>query len=152
MTAAVALVGMACRYPGARTPAELWENVLAGRRAFRRIPGERLPLADYGSPDPGAEDRTCGTQAAVLEGYAFDRTRFRVSGDAFRAADPAHWLALEVAADALDDAGFAEGRGLPRERTGVLVGNTLTGEFSRAGLLRLRWPYVRRVMDDALAG
>lgn len=151
MSAAVALVGMACRYPGADSPAALWENVLAERRAFRRIPGERLRLADYASPDRAAGDRTYATEAAVLEGYAFDRVAFRVSGDAFRAADPAHWLALEVAAAALHDAGFAEGRGLPRERTGVLVGNTLTGEFSRAGVLRLRWPYVRRVMEATLA-
>ncbi|MFL5540563.1 MAG: SDR family NAD(P)-dependent oxidoreductase [Longimicrobiaceae bacterium] len=151
MKGGVALVGMACRYPGARTPAELWENVLAGRRAFRRIPDERLRLADYGAPSGAAGDRTCATRAAVIEGYAFDRARFRVSGSAFRAADLAHWLALEVAADALADAGFADGRGLPRERTGVLVGNSLTGEFSRAGVLRLRWPYVRRVMEATLA-
>src|SRR5262249_45898579 len=34
--------------------------------------------------------------------------------------------------------------------TGVYVGNSLTGEFSRANLLRLRWPYVRRVLATAL--
>ena len=56
----------------------------------------------------------------------------------------AHWLALDIAAKALADAGFPEGKGLPRETTGVLLGNTLTGEFSRANVLRLRWPYVRR--------
>src|SRR4029453_8475385 len=61
-----------------------------------------------------------------------------------------HWLALDVAAEALHDAGFADGQGLPRDTTGVLVGNTLTGEFSRAGTLRLRWPYVRRVLDARL--
>jgi enediyne polyketide synthase len=152
VSGAVALVGMACRYPGARTPAELWENVLAGRRAFRRIPDQRLRLADYASPSPGAVDQTYVTQAAVIEDYEFDRVRFRVSGSAYRAADPAHWLALDVAAAALEDAGFAGGEGLPREATGVLVGNSLTGEFSRANLLRLRWPYVRRVFDASLAG
>jgi enediyne polyketide synthase len=150
-TPSIALVGMACRYPGARTPAELWENVLAGRRAFRRIPGERLRLADYGSPNRAAADQTYVTQAAVLDDWEFDRVRFRVSGSAYRAADPAHWLALEVAAAALADAGFPDGAGLPRESSGVLVGNSLTGEFSRAGLMRLRWPYVRRVVDAELA-
>lgn len=34
----------------------------------------------------------------------------------------------------------------------MLVGNTLTGEFSRANLMRLRWPYVRRVLEPDLAG
>ena len=53
----IAIVGMACRYPDAASPQQLWENVLAGRRAFRRIPHERLPLADYWSADPSAPDR-----------------------------------------------------------------------------------------------
>jgi enediyne polyketide synthase len=148
---AVAVVGMACRYPDARSPAELWENVLAGRRAFRRLPPERLRLADYHSPDRRLPDRIYSTQAALIEGYEFDRVRFRVAGASFRAADPVHWLALDVAAQALADAGFADGEGLPRETTGVVLGNTLTGEFSRANVLRLRWPYVERVVGAELA-
>jgi enediyne polyketide synthase len=147
----IAIVGLACVYPDARTPGELWENALAQRRAFRRLPPERLRLEDYWSPDPAAADRTYTAQAAVIEGYEFDRVSFRVAGSTFRSADLAHWLALDVAAKALADAGFPEGRGLPRETTGILVGNSLTGEFSRANLMRLRWPYVRRVLAHALA-
>ncbi len=150
MKNAVAIVGMACRYPEARSPAELWENVLAGRRAFRRMPAERLRLEDYYSPDAGVPDRIYSTQAAVLEGYEFDRLRFRVGGNSFRSADLTHWLALDVAADTLADAGYPEASGLPRESAGVLVGNSLTGEFVRANLMRLRWPYVRRVVESAL--
>jgi enediyne polyketide synthase len=146
----IAIVGMACVYPDAATPAALWENVLAQRRAFRRVPAERLRLEDYWSPDRSAPDRTYGTEAAVIEGYEFDRVAFRVVGSTFRSADLAHWLALDVAARAFADAGFVNGQGLPREATGVLLGNTLTGEFSRANSLRLRWPYVRRVLDAAL--
>lgn len=150
MSPSIALVGLACVYPDARSPAELWENVLAGRRAFRRFPPERLCLEDYWSPDPAESDRTYAGEAALIEGYEFDRIAFRVAGPSFRSADPAHWLALDVAARALADAGFAEGAGLPREATGVFLGNTLTGEFSRANTLRLRWPYARRVVDDAI--
>ena len=148
---AIAIVGMACVYPDARSPGELWENVLAQRRAFRRVPPERLRLEDFFSADPQAPDATYATEAAVIEGYEFDRVAFRVVGSTFRAADLAHWLALDVAARALADTGFPDGNGLPRETTGVLLGNTLTGEFSRANTLRLRWPYVRRVLDAALA-
>ena len=150
MGQAIAIVGMACRYPDARSPDELWENVLAQRRAFRRIPAERLNLNDYLSSDRQSPDQTYSTEGAFIEGYEFDRARFRVPGATYRAADPAHWLALDVAAAAFEDAGFAEGEGLPREVTGVFVGNTLTGEFSRANTLRLRWPYVRRVVRSVL--
>jgi enediyne polyketide synthase len=146
----IAIVGMACRYPDARSPAELWETALAQRRAFRRIPAERLRLEDYREEVPGKPDSIYLEEAAVLAGWEFDRVRFRVAGATFRVADLTHWLALEVAAEALADGGFEDGGGLPRETTGVLVGNTLTGEFSRAQLLRLRWPYVRRVLVAGL--
>src|ERR1051325_8302531 len=147
MGQAIAIVGMACRYPDARSPGELWENALAQRRAFRRIPAERLNLNDYLGQSP---DQTYSTEGAFIEGYEFDRARFRVPGGTYRATDPAHWLTLDVAATALEDAGFPEGEGLPREATGVFIGNTLTGEFSRANTMRLRWPYVRRVVRKIL--
>src|SRR5688500_2831840 len=150
MDQAIAIVGMACRYPDAHSPGELWENALAGRRAFRRIPTERLNLNDYLSSDRETPDHTYSTEGAFIEGYEFDRTRFRVPGGTYRATDPAHWLALNVAANALEDAGFPEGEGLPCEATGVFIGNTLTGEFSRANTMRLRWPYVRRVVRKIL--
>lgn len=148
--AAIAIIGMACCYPDARSPQELWENVLVKRRAFRRIPPERLNLGDYFSSDLSTPDTIYAAEAALIEGYEFDRVRFRVAGPTYRSADLTHWLALDVADRALRDAGFPNGEGLPRERAGVLLGNTLTGEFSRAALMRLRWPYVRRVADAKL--
>lgn len=146
----IAVVGLACRYPDAASPEQLWENVLTGRRAFRRLPDERMRLADYWSPDPAAPDRFYATSAAVIEGYRFDRVAFKVAGSTYRSTDLTHWLALEVAAQALADADFPDGDELPRERTGVVVGNSLTGEFARANLMRLRWPYVRRTLAAAL--
>jgi len=146
----IAIIGLACIYPDARGPEELWDNVLAQRRAFRRMPAQRLPLADYGCEGPGVPDRTYVQNVAVLEGYEFDRERFRVGRSTFEQVDLTHWLALEVADGALRDAGFARAEHLPREDVVVIVGNTLTGEFSRASVMRLRWPYVRRVVDQEL--
>ncbi|MEO5876360.1 MAG: type I polyketide synthase [Streptosporangiaceae bacterium] len=146
----IAVVGMACRYPDATSPRELWENALAGRRAFRRLPDERMRLADYWDADPAAPDRFYARTAAVIEGYEFDRIAHKVAGSTFRSTDLTHWLALDMAGRALADAGFPQGEGLPRQRTGVIVGNTLTGEFTRANLMRLRWPYVHRTFAAAL--
>src|ERR1044071_285032 len=135
MKEAVAIVGMACCYPDARSPRELWENALSQRRAFRRIPPERLRLEDYLSSDRREPDHIYTAEAALIEGYEFDRLRFRISGDVFRSADLAHWLALDIAAEALTDAGFPDAEGLDRQSAGVFLGNTLTGEFSRANSL-----------------
>jgi len=143
----VVIIGMACRYPDADDPEQLWQTVLGQRRCFRPLPAQRVPLAEYGGP--GA-DQTYLTLAAVLDGWQFDRQRFKVPGDTYRSVDLSHWLALEVSAAALADAGLPGGEGVDRDRIGVVLGNSLTGEFSRAAVLRTRWPYVRRAMRAAL--
>jgi enediyne polyketide synthase len=145
MTERVAIVGMACRYPDASTPDELWQNILAQRQAFRRIPPERFD-ADHFSSDASTPDATYSRTAAVLTDYEFDRAAFRVSRGTFESTDLAHWLALDVAAAALRDARVEH----DPASTGVIVGNTLTGDSSRASSLRLRWPYVRRVLESVV--
>src|SRR5919198_3901209 len=146
----IAVVGMACRYPDADSPTELWENAVAGRRAFRRLPDERMRLEDYWDADPAAPDRFYARTAAVIEGYEFDRLGHKIAGSTYRSTDLTHWLALDIAGRALTDAGFPMAEGLAKARTGVVVGNPLTGEFARANLMRLRWPYVRRTVGTAL--
>lgn len=150
-TVRIAIVGIGLRYPDAASTDDLWENILSGRRAFRRLPDQRMNLADYYSPDPKAPDRFYAQKAAVLRDYEFDRLKYKVAGSTFRSTDLAHWLALEIAGNALADAGFPDASGLPKQGTGVVIGNSLTGEFSRANLMRLRWPYVRRTLAAALA-
>ncbi len=68
----IAIVGMACIYPDANSPQQLWENVLSQRRAFRQIPPERLSLNDYFSPNKSAPDSIYSSKAAVIDGYDFD--------------------------------------------------------------------------------
>ena len=147
----IAVVGLACRYPDADDPAALLDLVLTGRRAFRRIPRGRLDLADYYSPDPGAEDATYSTRAALIEGWRFDTAPFGVSAAGHASADPAHWLALETTARALAAAGFPGGAGLPGARAGAYLGSSMSGHGAPAAALRLRWPYSRRVIAEALS-
>src|SRR5271170_4365229 len=147
----IAIIGMGCRFPDADDPAQLLDLVLTGRRAFRRLPPGRLDLTDYYSADRATPDATYSARAAVLEGWQFDLAAFGVPAAVYQAADPAQWLALETSARALAAAGFALGQGLASSRTGVIIGNTLTGDWSRAAALRLRWPYVRHVLEEALA-
>jgi enediyne polyketide synthase len=146
----IAVVGIGCWYPGARDPQKLWENVLARRRQFRRIPEARLSLAEYYDPDPTAPDKTYGRSAAVIDGFAFDWVGNRIPKKTYESTDVVQWLALEVARQALADARYDHDSS-PRERTGVIVGNTLTGEHTRANTMRLRWPYVRRAIRATMA-
>lgn len=146
----IAIVGMACRYPDADTIQQLLENSLAQRRSFRQIPEQRLSAA-YFDESGKAVDRAYARQAAVLKGFEFNREWFRVSRTSFEATDMTHWLALTVARDAIKSIRLRNiNAPISNEAVRVVVGNTLTGEFSRANQLRLRWPYVRNVMAQHL--
>ncbi|PMB00794.1 type I polyketide synthase [Fischerella thermalis CCMEE 5268] len=141
----IAVVGMGCWYPGANNLQQLWENIVARRQQFRRSPNQRLPISDYYDPDPDAPDKTYGSRMAVIDGFEFDWVKWRIPKSVVDSADIAQWLALEVAIQAAEDAGYNR-KNIPTERTGVLLGNTLTGEFSRSTSMRMRWPYVRRAL------
>lgn len=147
-SSAIAIVGMACHYPGANNLRLFWENILARKRQFRPFPDQRLPLSDYYDPDPAAPDKTYCNKAALIDGFKFDWAGKRIPKSAFESTDIAHWLALDVALQSLKDAGFNRSN-VPNEKTGVILGNTLTGEHSRAEGLRLRWPFVRRTLEAA---
>ncbi|MFB2892460.1 SDR family NAD(P)-dependent oxidoreductase [Aerosakkonemataceae cyanobacterium BLCC-F50] len=147
-TSAIAVIGMGCHYPGASEIQQLWENILAKRRQFRQLPDRRLPLSEYYDPDPQVSDKTYGSRAAVIDGFEFDWVSKRIPKTSVESTDIVHWLALEVALKALQDSGYTR-ESVVNERAGVILGNTLTGEQTRASTMRLRWPYVRRALRAA---
>jgi hypothetical protein len=91
------VIGLACRYPGAATLREFWENVIARRCQFRRIPEVRLPLSEYYSEDRAVADKTYGSQAAVIDGFEFNWIGRGIPKPVFESSDIVHWLALDVA-------------------------------------------------------
>lgn len=146
----IAVIGMGGYYPGAKTLIELWENVLARRQQFRQMPDLRLPLSDYYDPDPATPDTTYGRRAALMDGFQFDWANRRIPKATVDTTDIVHWLTLEVAIAALDDAGFSR-KSVPTAKTGVVLGNTMTGEQTRSATVRLRWPFVRKTLEAAAA-
>jgi enediyne polyketide synthase len=105
-------------------------------------------LDAYHDPDARTPDKTYGRNASLIDGFQFDWVGRRIPRRTFEGTDISHWLALEVALQALCDSGYGRDT-LPRERTGVIVGNTLTGEQSRSLSLRVRWPFVERAIRAA---
>ena len=131
----IAVVGVACYYPGASNIKELWENILARRVQFRRMLDKRLPLSEYYDEDPKAPEKTYLTKAAFLENFQFDWGKLRIPKKTFESTDIAHWLALDTALKTFEDAGYKLNE-IPLQNTGVIVGNTLTGEQTRSQTLR----------------
>ena len=142
----IAVVGLACQYPGSRGPLELWENILACRRQFRRLPEKRLGK-NYINKNRSVADKTYCDRAAVIDGFEFDAEEYRIPKAMARSTDVVQWLALQVAADAVRDAGLAIDE--IRDRAGVVLGNTLTGDQTRSNSMRLRWPFVQSALELA---
>ncbi len=114
----IAIVGVGCRMPGAPSPAAFWDLLVGGREAIRPLPAERWG----GSP----AEESAGFEAGVLDQVdGFDAEFFGISPREARFTDPQQRLFLEVAWEALEDAGIAP-TSLKGSATGVFVGTTTT--------------------------
>ncbi len=102
----IAVVGMAVRLPGARTPEELWQNLLAGAEASREFtPGE---LGASGVPQELRSRPGYVTRGVALEDVdRFDAEFFGFTPQEARVTDPQQRIFLETAWRALEDAGIA---------------------------------------------
>ncbi|MBD8891913.1 type I polyketide synthase [Roseibium litorale] len=145
----IAICSLSCRFPDAGSPEELWGNLMDGRRSFRAIPPQRLPMDAYARSRIGTADSITPVLAGLLNDWHFDREAFLIPKAAFENTDLTHWLALQLASEALAAAGGIDR--LDRARTAVVVANTLTGEFSRAAILRLRQPFLDELLEETLA-
>jgi len=120
----IAIVGMACRLPGAPTLEDLWRLLADGRDAVGAMPPARRRL--IGLPETSAET----LPGAYLEDVdLFDARFFGISAREARAIDPQHRVLLEVGWEALEHAGCAQPSAV-HGRTGVFVGIT-TNDYSQ---------------------
>ena len=128
----IAIVGRACRLPGAPNIAALWDMLSAGRCAVSTIPPDRWPLARHGHSRVTERGRSYTWAAGVLPDiWGFDPSVFRISPREAEQMDPQQRLLLELAFEACEDAGFAPSR-LAGTRTGVYAG-TSAADYSTLG-------------------
>ncbi|MGC2744244.1 MAG: beta-ketoacyl synthase N-terminal-like domain-containing protein, partial [Candidatus Angelobacter sp.] len=121
-TEPVAIVGISCRFPGAKGPKAFWQLLVDGVDAITEVPASRFDIKSFYDPSPG----TAGKISSRFGGFIadvenFDAAFFDISPREAEAMDPQQRILMEVAYEALEDAG------LPPDAkrmasTGVFVG------------------------------
>ncbi|MFB8077346.1 amino acid adenylation domain-containing protein [Streptomyces sp. NPDC056013] len=98
---ALAVIGMACRFPGAGTPDELWQNLVAGVSSIGAAPEGKRGWAHLWS-EAGADDVRMGWVEGVEH---FDAARFGLTDREARRMDPLQRMLLSVTSEAMESAG-----------------------------------------------
>ncbi|MFH8346373.1 SDR family NAD(P)-dependent oxidoreductase [Streptomyces sp. NPDC018045] len=118
----VAIIGLALRFPGSENLPELFGHLAAGRSLISEVPPERWSKERYfGEPKSGT-DRTSSVWGGFIEhADRFDASFFNISPREAESMDPQQRFALELAWQAIEDAGYRAST-FAGTKTGVFMG------------------------------
>ncbi len=104
----IAIVGMACRFPGAADYGEYWQNLVSRKNCIREIPPDRWSWQRYFG-DPRVEPNKTGVKwgGFIDDLDKFDPLFFGIAPNEAAFIDPQHRLFLETAWHAVEDAGYS---------------------------------------------
>ena len=103
----IAVLGMACRFPGADDPAALWHLLREGVDAISEVPEARWDVDQFYDPDLTTDGKMSTRWGGFIEGVEFfDAAFFGYSPREARVLDPQHRIFLETAWAALESAGY----------------------------------------------
>ncbi|MAT16649.1 MAG: hypothetical protein CMJ46_15420, partial [Planctomyces sp.] len=122
----LAIVGMACRLPGADNLDEYWDLLKSGRSGLTQFPPERVNPDLYYDPRPGQFCKTYTQAGGFVPLRPVDPELLPVDADVLNQYDRAHQTICEVVASACLHAGYDPFE-LPHPRTAVFIGNSSGG-------------------------
>jgi phthiocerol/phenolphthiocerol synthesis type-I polyketide synthase C len=132
----IAIIGMDCRFPGARDAAGFWDVLAGGRDCVSEVPADRWSQENLERLLADREDLRTRWGGFIEEVDLFDAEFFGIAPREAVHIDPQQRLLLEVAWDALADAGL-RAPDLAGAPVGVFVGISLS-EYGNAQLVDLR--------------
>jgi phthiocerol/phenolphthiocerol synthesis type-I polyketide synthase A len=133
-TEPIAVVGMGCRFPGGvNNPAQFWRLLQDGASGIVRVPKDRWDADAYYSADHTVPGTICSREGGFLTSWQpdeFDAEFFGISPREAAGMDPQHRLLLEVAWEALENAGIT-GQAIRGTQTAVFIGATTSDYYFR---------------------
>ncbi|MCV6970585.1 type I polyketide synthase [Mycobacterium bohemicum] len=118
----IAIVAVACHFPGAPDPEAFWEVLSGGVDAIREVPEDRFDIDEFYDPDPDTPGKIYSRFGGFLDSVdGFDPEFFGISPREAVWIDPQQRLMLETAWEGLERAGYSPGA-LRGSRTGIFVG------------------------------
>ncbi len=123
----IAVIGIGCRLPGGiEGPDDFWNLLAEGRSTVSEVPAERWAVFDDGSPETAAALAGTTRWGSFLDDVeGFDPEFFEISLREAAKMDPQQRLMLEVAWEALENAGIPPSA-LRCSHTGVFVGSSIS--------------------------
>ncbi|HZO70840.1 MAG TPA: type I polyketide synthase [Ktedonobacteraceae bacterium] len=125
---AIAIIGMGGRFPGAPNLRAFWQLICKGGDAITEVPADRYNVDLVYDPRPGTPGKVMSRWGGFLDQIdQFDAAFFGLSPREASRMDPQHRLLLEVAWEAMEDAGLVPEQ-LSDEIAGVFIG-IITGDY-----------------------
>ncbi|MDO4582490.1 MAG: beta-ketoacyl synthase N-terminal-like domain-containing protein [Planctomycetia bacterium] len=139
----IAIVGMACRLPGAENVEAFWEMLLRGKSALGKVPPERLDRELFYDPQVGVRNKTYTDLAGCMEYPSVEEIREWLPPNAEKEYDKVPLCVAGTVLQACWDAGWNP-RAFPIRNTGVYMGTTRSGEKSQELGIQLAMPQLMK--------
>lgn len=118
----IAIISVACRFPGSPDPDAYWDLLSGAVDAIREIPDDRFDIDEFYDPDPETPGKIYSRNGGYLEGIdGFDPEFFGISPREAVWMDPQQRLMLEIVWEGLERAGYSPAA-LRGSQSGIFVG------------------------------
>ncbi|MFD1773338.1 type I polyketide synthase [Paenibacillus rhizophilus] len=117
----IAVIAMACRFPGASSPEEFWHKLVQGEQSIGEVPGNHWNIDDYYSPSPEFGKTYCRTGGFLDNPYGFDASLFGISDEEAAVMDPQQRMVLELTYELIERAGYSRQQ-MSGKKVGLFVG------------------------------
>ena len=142
----IAVIGIGAIMPGALNKDEFWNNIQTGKYCITEVPASYWDWHLYYSPDHKAEDKLYSKIGGFIpQTFKFNPLKYRIPPQIAKQMDTIQHLAIETANMALADAGYDK-KEFDRNRTAVIIGNSMGGMKNDRSNLRLNRPVYYEIL------